>query len=151
MDFNIGRDTVLALVAVAWADGAVDPKEATGIRGAAQQLGLDTDDNKVVEAALARPFGMDEVETVKMNRLTRLFTYAAAVWIASVDGAIAATEVTVLNGLGDRLGLSQVARDRVRDVAIGLRSGPPSNRPGGFDLVQLRSRISAGLSQIGDA
>jgi uncharacterized membrane protein YebE (DUF533 family) len=151
MEFNIGRDTVLALVAVAWADGAVDPNEAAGIRGAAQQLGLGPDDTKVMEAALSRPFGMDEVETVRMNRLTRLFTYAAAVWIASVDGSIHDSEQKALALLGDRLGLSQVSRDRSRELVMRLRSGPPSNRPGGFDLVQLRSRVSAGLSQIGDA
>ncbi|MCC6668446.1 MAG: TerB family tellurite resistance protein [Polyangiaceae bacterium] len=150
MSFDIGRDTVLALVAVAWADGKVDPAEAAGIRGAAEQLGLGADDLKVVEAALGRVFDMNEVETVRMNRHTRLFTFAAAAWIASVDGAIAAAEESVLGLLGDRLGLSQVARDRARSVALGLHAGPPSQRPGGFDLVALKSQLSVGLSQIGD-
>jgi uncharacterized membrane protein YebE (DUF533 family) len=151
MDLDIGRDTVLALVAVAWADGKLDPAEAAGIRGAAQQLRLNADDMKVVEAALARQFGMDEVETVRMNRLTRLFTFAAAIWIATIDGAVTAAEEKFLAVLADRLGLSQLARDRTRGVTLALRNGPPSNRPGGFDLLQLKSRISAGLSQIGDA
>ncbi|MCC6902500.1 MAG: TerB family tellurite resistance protein [Polyangiaceae bacterium] len=151
MSFDIGRDTVLALVAVAWADGKVDPAEAAGIRGAAEQLGLGADDRKVVEAALGRHFDMNEVETVRMNRHTRLFTFAAAAWIASVDGAIAAAEESVLALLADRLGLSQVARDRARTVALGLHAGPPSQRPGGFDLVALKSQLSTGLSQIGDS
>ena len=150
MNLDIGRDTVLALVAVAWADGKVDPAEAAGIRGAAQQLHLGADDMKVVEAALSREFGMDEVETLRMNRLTRLFTFAAAIWIATVDGAITAVEEKFLATLGDRLGLSQLARDRARGFALSLRSGPPSNRPGGFDLIQLKSQLSSGLSQIGD-
>jgi uncharacterized membrane protein YebE (DUF533 family) len=150
MNLDIGRDTVLALVAVAWSDGKVDPAEAAGIRGAAVQLKLNADDIKVVEAALNRQFGMDEVETIRMNRLTRLFTFAAAIWIATVDGAITADEEKFLGILGDRLGLSQLARDRARGVALGLRSGPPSNRPGGFDLIQLKTHISSGLSQIGD-
>ncbi len=150
MSFDIGRDTVLALVAVAWADGKVDPAEAAGIRGAAHQLGLDADSVKVMESALGRAFTMDEVETVRMSRLTRLFTYASAVWIATVDGAVTPEETRALTLLGDRLGLSQVARDRARGVALGLRNGPPSNRPGGFDLLALRSQLSAGLSQIAD-
>lgn len=149
MSFDIGRDTVLALVAVAWADGKVDPAEAAGIRGAAQQLGLSADDLKVVEAALARPFGMDEVETVRMSRLTRLFSFATAFWVATLDGAITPDEEKMLGVMGDRLGLSQVARAKARSVAESLRQGPPSDRPGGFDLIQLRSRLSAGLSQIG--
>lgn len=150
MTIPIGRDTVLALVAIAWADGKVDPAEADGIRGAAKQLQLGPDDLKVVEAALGRPFGMDEVETVRMPRLTRLFTYAAGVWIASVDGGITADEEKLLSTLGDRLGLSQVARDRARGVTLSLRDAPPSGLPGGFDLPQLKSKLSTGLSQIGD-
>lgn len=150
MDVQIGRDTVLALVAIAWADGKIDPAEAQGIRGAAKQLGLNADDLKVVEAALGRPFGMDEVETVRMNRLTRLFTFAAGVWIASVDGGITADEEKILGVLADRLGLSKLARDRARGATLALREAPPSGLPGGFDLLQLRSKLSAGLSQIGD-
>jgi uncharacterized membrane protein YebE (DUF533 family) len=150
MTLQIGRDTVLALVAIAWADGKVDPAEADGIRGATKQLQLNADDIKVVEAALNRPFGMDEVETVRMNRLTRLFTYAAGVWIATVDGGITADEEKILTLLGDRLGLSKLARDRARGAALGLREGPPSGVPGGFDLIQLNSKLSSGLSQIGD-
>lgn len=151
MSIDIGRESVLALVAVAWADGKIDPAEATGIRGAAQQLGLSPDDVKVVEAALGRQFGMDEVETVRMPRLTRLFTYAAAIWVATLDGAMTADEDKMLTNLGDRLGLSQAARDSARDATLGLRKAPPSDLPGGFDLLNLRSRLSAGLSQIGDA
>jgi uncharacterized membrane protein YebE (DUF533 family) len=151
MSIDIGRESVLALVAVAWADGKVDPAEATGIRGAAQQLTLGADDLKVVEAALGRPFGMDEVETVRMPRLTRLFTYAAAIWVATLDGATTPEEDKVLGSLGDRLGLSQLARDRARDITLKLRTAPPSNLPGGFDLLSLRTQLSTGLSQIGDA
>lgn len=151
MSIDIGRDAVLALVAVAWADGKVDPTEATGIRGAAQQLQLSPDDVKVVEAALGRQFGMDEVETVRMPRLTRLFTYAAAIWVATLDGAMTADEDKMLETLGDRLGLSKVARDRAKEATLTLRKAPASQLPGGFDLLNLRSRLSAGLSQIGDA
>ena len=35
MDVEIGRDTLVALAAVAWADGNLDPSEAAGIRSAA--------------------------------------------------------------------------------------------------------------------
>jgi tellurite resistance protein len=150
MTLQIGRDTVLALVAIAWADGKVDPAEADGIRGAAKQLKLSPDDLKVVEAALGRPFGMDEVETVRMQRLARLFTFAAGVWIATLDGGITPDEEKILAVLGDRLGLSKLARDRARGVALALREGPPSGVPGGFDLVQLNAKLSSSLSQIGD-
>jgi uncharacterized membrane protein YebE (DUF533 family) len=148
MQPEIGRDTMLALCAVAWADGQVDPREAEGIRGALAQLGLSSDDGKTVESALAQRIGIDEVETIRMSRLTRLFTYAVANWIAHIDGALSAEEDAALALLGDRLGLSSVARERAKSVALGMAKTP--DRPGGYDLVKLRAKLSAGLSQIGD-
>ncbi|MBX3131003.1 MAG: TerB family tellurite resistance protein [Polyangiaceae bacterium] len=149
MSVDIGRDSVLALCAVAWADGVVDPAESAGIRDAARQLGLSAEDSALVEQALGRAFDLSEVETIRMSRLTRLFTYAAGYWIASVDGALSAQETQVLGLLGDRLGLSQVARERAAAVVTSSRdAGAQSGQP--FDLQKLRSRLSAGLSQIGD-
>ena len=148
MEPQIGRDTILALCAIAWADGKVDPREADGIRGAAQQLGLAGDDSSAVEQALSQRMGVEEVETIRMNRLTRLFTYAVATWIAHIDGRLAREEESVLGLLGDRLGLSAVARDRAKNVVLGMTKAP--DRPGGYDLTKLRSKLSAGLSQIGD-
>ena len=55
---------MLALCAIAWADGKVDPREAEGIRGAAQQLGLAAEDLTAVEGALGHRMGVEEVETI---------------------------------------------------------------------------------------
>jgi tellurite resistance protein len=148
MEPQIGRDTILALCAIAWADGKIDPREADSIRGAAQQLGISGEDGQAIERALAARTGVEDVETIRMNRLTRLFTYAVATWIAHADGKLAAEEEGVLNLLGDRLGLSSVARQRAKNVALGMTQAP--DRPGGYDLAKLRSKLSAGLSQIGD-
>jgi uncharacterized membrane protein YebE (DUF533 family) len=148
MDVEIGRDTLLALAAVAWADGTIDPAEAGGIRSAAQQLGLGPEDLKAVEATLTQPVPLDQVETVRMSRLSRLFTYAAANWIAQIDGAVPPQEQQVLDLLGDRLGLSRVARDRAQTVSMALTKA--AGAPEGLDLLKLRSRLSARLSQIGN-
>lgn len=148
MDLNIGRDTLLALAAVAWADGELGKEEAGGIRSAAQQLSLAAEDSALLEQALARPISLDEVETVRMNRLTRLFTYSVACWVTTLDGRIKSSEQSALDQLGDRLGLSSIARDRARSVAESLAlSTAPSAR---YDLVKLRATLSAGLSRIGD-
>lgn len=148
MEPQIGRDTMLALCAIAWADGKVGEREAAGIRAAAQQLGISGEDTQVIEQALSQRMGVEDVETIRMNRLTRLFTYAIASWIAHIDGKLSAEEDSVLAVLGDRLGLSAVARERAKNVALGMAQA--SDRPGGYDLVKLRSKLSAGLSQIGD-
>ncbi len=148
MSVDIGRDTVLALCAVGWADGKMDPAEAASIRDAARQLQLPAEDLKAVEAAIAQRMGLEQVETLRMSRLTRLFTYSVGTLVASVDGAIGPEEQATLALLGDRLGLSQVARDRAQNVAASARQAGAAS--GGLDLVKLRSRLSAGLSQIGD-
>lgn len=144
MDVNIGRDTLLALAAIAWADGSMDPKEAAGIRAAARQLSLSAEDARALEDALGRRTGLEEVETIGMGRLTRLFTYAVANWVAQLDGTLSAEEEGALGLLGDRLGLSVVARERAKSVAL-AQAGDAA-----YDLVKLRAKLSAGLSQIGD-
>jgi tellurite resistance protein len=149
MSVEIGRNTVLALCAIAWADGKIDPEEAVGIRDAAKQLGLSSDDLTAVDAALAQAFDLSQVETVRMNRLTRLFTYACGVWIAGLDGSIGAEEQKALQTLGDRVGLSDVARTRAQTVVTGALSGGDVSKSK-IDLQKLRSRLSAGLSQIGN-
>lgn len=147
MDLKIGRDTLLAISAVAWADGTLDPREADALRQASKQLLLQGEDLVAVERALSSRVTLEEVETVRMNRLTRLFTYATACWMAEVDGAESEAEATTLQLLGDRLGLSAVARDRAHNAVRGVAQ---RSAPGSFDLLELRSRLSAGLSQIGD-
>ncbi|HVY32408.1 MAG TPA: DUF533 domain-containing protein [Polyangiaceae bacterium] len=147
MELKIGRDTLLAIAAVAWADGKMDPREAAALRQAAQQLGISGEDAAAVERSLTTRVSLEEVETVRMNRLTRLFTYATGCWMAEVDGAATATETALLGLLGDRVGLSSVARDRAHNVVRGIAE---RSQPGSFDLLELRSRLSAGLSQISD-
>lgn len=147
MELKIGRDTLMAISAVAWADGAIEPREADALRQAAKQLQLQGEDLASVERALSSRVTMEEVETVTMNRLTRLFTYATACWMAEVDGSESEAEAQLLQLLGDRLGLSAVARDRAHNAVRGIAE---RSAPGAFDLLALRSRLSAGLSQIGD-
>lgn len=146
-ELEIGHDTLLAISAIAWADGSLDPREAEALRQAARQLQLQGEDLASIERALASVVTLEEVETVRMNRLTRLFTYATACWMAEVDGEQSPAEGALLALLGDRLGLSAVARDRAHNAVRGVAAG---TTPASFDLLELRSRLSAGLSQIGD-
>jgi uncharacterized membrane protein YebE (DUF533 family) len=147
MELKIGRDTLLAISAVAWADGSMDAREAEALRQAAKQLGIAGEDLSQVERSLTTRVSLDEVETVRMNRLTRLFTYATSCWMAEVDGQQSEAETALLQLLGDRLGLSAVARDRAHNAVRGIAE---RSLPGAFDLLELRSRLSVGLSQIGD-
>lgn len=142
-----GRDTLLALIAVAWADGRLDPTEARGIRQAARDLSLAGGDLEVVEKALASPITLAEVETVRMDRLTRLFTFAAATGIAEIDGQKTPEEEKTLQLLGDRLGLSGTARTRAARTMREIAGAAPAGNLG-YDLTRLRATIAKGLSQI---
>src|SRR5882672_7364946 len=126
MELKIGHDTLLAISAVAWADGSMDPREADALRHAAKQLLVQGEELNSVEHALSNKVSIEEVETVRMNRLTRLFTYATGCWMAEVDGKESEAEAAVLALLGDRLGLSAVARDRAHNAVRGIaeRSAP---------------------------
>jgi tellurite resistance protein len=148
MELKIGKDTLIALAAVGWADGTMAPEEAAGIRAAARQLSLTSADAEAVEEAIKSRVDMTEVETIRMDRVARLFTYAVASWIATVDGKVTAEEQGALKVLGDRLGLSAVARERAQTV--GLAVGQVSSSIEAYDLVKLKSRLSTGLSQIGN-
>ncbi len=148
MELKIGKDTLIALAAVGWSDGTMAPEEAAGIRAAAGQLDLTPDDHAAVEQAIQQRVDVSEVETVRMDRIARLFTFAVASWIATVDGKVTLEEEQALKQLGDRLGLSAVARERARTV--GLAVGRVSTSIEAYDLVKLRSRLSTGLSEIGN-
>ena len=149
MDPQIGRETLLAIAAVGWADGKLDPREAAALKSAARHVHLTGQDLADVEHALSSRVTLDRVETVRMARLTRLFTYAAAFWIVAVDCQESDVEARVLSLLGDRLGLSAIARERAQS-AVKAVAAQTRAMADAFDFIELRSRLSAGLSQIGD-
>lgn len=144
---DLTPDLLLALAAVAWADGSMAPEEAESLRSAAEQLELAEKDRQILDDALGRPVSPAEVETVRMKRETRLFVYAASCFIASVDGCVSPQEEAVLTLLGDRLGLSTAVRQRARDAGLALGQSVPREGKR-FDLLMLRSRLSDGLTQV---
>lgn len=148
MDLEIGRDTLLALSAIAWADGKLTQEEAAGIRHAAEQLGLTGNDVTLLERSLAEPYSLEAVETVRMSRSTRLFTYAAASWVLTLDGDVSPPEREALQLLGDRLGLSDVARERAISAADDVAR--QTARGSRYDFMRLRSQLESRLADIGD-
>lgn len=148
MELKVGQDTLIALAAVGWADGVMAPEEAAGIRSAAKQLRLSPAELQAVEQAIQHRVDVSQVETVRMSRLARLFTYAVASWIATLDGKVNEEEEEALKLLADRLGLSAMARERA--ATVGLAVGKVSSSIEAYDLVKLQSRLSVGLSQIGN-
>src|SRR6185436_16836438 len=100
---KITKDTLLAITALAWADTRIEPSEVAFVTHAVEALKLEPDDATAVMQALSKGITLADVETIRMNRETRLFTYAVASMVAEIDGALSSKETEALGLLGDRL------------------------------------------------
>lgn len=98
-----------ALASVVRADGVVTPEEREGLLEAAKAAGVN-------EAEVARaidgevPVISEWTAALALTFDERVFVYAAAVWLASVDGHVAEEETEAIRRLGDALDLT--ASDR---------------------------------------
>src|SRR5271166_3825004 len=115
---KLGKDVFVALAAIAWADGSLDPDEADGIIRAAADEGLSFDDIEVIDAATKHPVDLGAVDRSGMSREDRLFVYAVASWIARMDGQVTAEEASALAKLGDALGVPEKARGQAEAIAL---------------------------------
>src|ERR1700683_4585610 len=89
------KEAFLALAAVAWADGVLDPDEADAIIRAAAEEGLSLEELEMVESeakAYAKrphdpkaPPDLSFLDRAKMSKQDRVFVYAVACWIAQID------------------------------------------------------------------
>lgn len=142
----LDKNVFLALAAVAWADGRVDPDEADAIVRAAIDSGLDLDDVADVEAAAATPIDLASVDVPSMGKEDRLFVYAIACWIAEIDGArMNEAEAKTIAELGERLGIPEKLRARAEALVRDLAALPEERRPARYDLDKLRTLLSERL------
>src|ERR1700723_1272091 len=98
------KDVFIALAAVAWADGQLDPDEADAIVRAALEDGLSLEEITAIEAATKAPVDLGVIDRSGLSKEDRLFVYAVACWIARMDGKVTEAEADALTKLGERLG-----------------------------------------------
>lgn len=147
----MNKDVFLALAAIGWADGTLDPDEADAIVRAAIDAGLDLDVVSEVERATKERVDLGEVDRAALTRQDRLFVYAVACWIARLDGKVSDDETAALSRLGDRLGVPERPRAAVESIAREVAELPAGDRPARYDLVGLRERIGERLSRASGA
>jgi hypothetical protein len=85
---RLGKDIFVALAAVAWADGKLDPDEADGIVRAAVDEGLSLEEIGEIEAATKEKVDLGVIDKSGLSKEDRLFVYAVACWIARMDGQV---------------------------------------------------------------
>jgi len=135
---KLRRDVFVALAAVAWADGKLEPDEADAIVRAAVDEGLPLEEIAEIEDATKTKVDLGALDRTGLGKEDRLFVYAMACWIARLDGQVTPAEAKALAGLGERLGIPERPRAHAEAAAREVAEMPEGDRPARYDLVALR-------------
>lgn len=141
---RLGRDVYIALAAVGWADGKLDPDEADAIVRAAVDEGLELSDIEEIEEATKKPVNIGIVDQ-KLSKEDRLYVYGIAAWIAKMDGVVTDDESSALGRLAGALKIPERPREIVMKIVQDIAALSGDNRPARYDLVELRRVIGERL------
>jgi uncharacterized membrane protein YebE (DUF533 family) len=135
------KDVFVALAAVAWADGTLDPDEADAIVRAAVDEGLELEEIAAIEEATRKPVELGTIDKSGLSKEDRLFVYAIACWIARLDGKVTDEESGALAGLAERLDVPERPRANAEKRAAEVAALPEGDRPARYDLAKLRALL----------
>jgi uncharacterized membrane protein YebE (DUF533 family) len=144
---RLGRDVFLALAAVGWADGKLDADEADAIVRTALEEGLDLDEIEEIEKATKTPLAIGKIDLSKLSKADRLFVYAVASWIASVDGQVRDEERSALDKLGQALRVPERPREHAERIAHEIAGQGESREPVFYNLPKLRKTLKTRLAE----
>ncbi len=139
----LGRDVYLALAAVGWADGQLTQEAADAILRTAAEEGLSLEDLERIRAAVNTPNDVGVVDRMNMSKADRLYVYAVASWIASLDGPVSPAAEQALEKLGSALGVPAQPRQRADEIMREIAAA--DDRPDRFDLRALRQTLAERL------
>jgi uncharacterized tellurite resistance protein B-like protein len=145
------KDVFVALAAIAWADGSLDPDEADGIVRAAVDEGLPFEDIEAIDAATKERVDLGAIDRAGMSKEDRLFVFAVACWIARMDGKVTASEAEALAQLGEKLGVPEKARVQAEGIAVQVAELPEGDRPARYDLAAVRRILEERLRRAEEA
>jgi uncharacterized membrane protein YebE (DUF533 family) len=143
----LGRDVFIALAAVGWADGHLDPDEADAIVRTASEAGLEIDEIAEIEAATKSPVDIGEIDRRNLSKEDRLFVYAVAAWMTWLDGEVTETEKIALERLGEALKIPPAPREHADAIMREVAHLSEDIRPARYDLVRLRALIAERLRE----
>jgi len=142
---RLGRDVYIALAAVGWADGKLDPDEADAIVRAALDEGLELADIAEIEEATKKPVDIGVVDQ-KLSKEDRLYVYGIAAWIARLDGVVTDGESSALAKLAEALKIPERPREIVMQIVTDIAQASGDERPSRYDLPKLRKVIEDRLN-----
>lgn len=141
----LGLDVYVALAAVGWADGQLTRQAADAILKTAAEEGLDIEALQKLEEAVSKPVDVGVVDRMNMSKSDRLFVYAVASWIATLDGAASIRTREALDQLGQALGVPEAPRRRADEIMQEIAGD--DRRPERFDVRALRQTLDDRLAQ----
>jgi uncharacterized membrane protein YebE (DUF533 family) len=140
-EHKLGRDVYIALAAVGWADGHLNPDEADAIVKTAVEEGLTLEEIAEIEEATKNPVDMGEIDRRNMSKEDRLFVYAVAAWMTWLDGDVSDGEIAALAQLNNALNVPKAPRKRADEIMREVAHKSEDIRPARYDLVGLRRII----------
>lgn len=144
---KLGLDVYVALAAVGWADGNLDPEEADAIVRMAMEEGLELSQVEEIEKATKSPVDIGEIDRRGMSKEDRLFVYAVAAWMTWLDGSVSDEEVQALRTLGDALKIPEKPREHADAIMREVAHQSEDIRPLRYDLQALRRIISERMAE----
>jgi uncharacterized membrane protein YebE (DUF533 family) len=144
---RLGRDVFLALAAVGWADGKLDPDEADAIVRTAVEEGLDLEEIAEIDRATKEPIDLSILDRSALTKADRLFVYAVASWMTRLDGRVDQSERAALDRLGDLLQIPPRPREHAHAIAEEIAASSEGTGPARFDLPRLRVTILERLAE----
>lgn len=144
---KLGRDVYVALAAIGWADGHLDPEEADAIVRTATEEGLDISEIEEIEAATKSPVDIGEIDRRNLSKEDRLFVYAVASWMTWLDGDVTEPELAALAKLGDSLKIPAAPREHADAIMREVAHLSEDIRPARFDVPRLRALIGERLQE----
>lgn len=151
MAIELKRESFMAIVAVAWADGRMSRDEAAGLIRAAKACGLSDEDVAAIEHA-AKESGakLDDFDPSGLSGWQRALTYAVAAWLARLDGVVDANERESLKLLGKALDLPPHKLVSASSAAFDVACLPGGHRPDKYDFAELEKRLRAKLPSLAE-
>jgi len=146
-DKRLGRDVFLALAAIGWADGHLDPEEADAIVKTALEEGLEIEEIEQIEQATKEPVELGSIDISGMSKADRLFVYAVASWMTRLDGKTTEDEVAALDQLGATLKIPEKPRAHADAIAREIAALEANDKTLEYDLTKLRKTIGDRLEE----
>lgn len=106
--------------AIAWADGALEPAEADGLRRLLRSADLTPGEREAASRFLTEPVNMPDSYLTSLSPLARRGVYRAACRIAVVDHVFTHTERRLLERLRDLLGIAPEGAKEIEAEVPGL-------------------------------